>query len=282
MNREAPGPNPRAEDDPAYPTSSPADPVFPCRTLRPFSPIFDGVATPGVWARLEAPLDSALGDLWRAAGLGARFRPQCWTSIHFGRMALNAHSWELLRSTLRGLPPDPTLVLPPEGRLDALADRSRRIAAPWWRRRVRGCVRVAVRPADEGLSRAAVLTAEQLELPDLARGPLSERSWSQMLSIWLASRLLDSGDATAEDRIARALELESRFARLLGERLVEKGVLQRPAEASYLTVEERLAAVNDPSGPWDAYLSSRIQRVQAFLKVDVPEVFWGAPRVTPD
>ena len=69
MSRAAPSPYPSVEEDRAYPTSSPVDPVFPCRTLRPLSPMFEGVATPGIWSRLEPPLGTALEGLWRVAGL---------------------------------------------------------------------------------------------------------------------------------------------------------------------------------------------------------------------
>jgi hypothetical protein len=196
-------------------------------------------------------------------------------------MALNAHCWELLQCTVRGSVADPSLVLPPEGRLDALVERTRRLTAPLWRRRVRSCARGVTRAADEAVTRAQAMASQELDLPELARGPLSERSWSQILTIWLADRLLESGDPIATARIQRAIEIESRFMRLLGERLVERGALERPADAAYLTVEERLAAVNDPAGPWREHLSTRIQRAQEFLDVEVPEVFWGQPRVSP-
>jgi hypothetical protein len=277
----APTPYPSAGEDHAYPTSSPVDPVFPCRTLDPLAPLFDGVATPGIWSRLEAPLSAALEELWRAVGLAPRLRPRLWTSLHYGRMALNAHSWELLRAALRGEPPDSTLIPPPEGRLGELLERGRQLAAPWRWRRVRGRVRRGLRAASESLRRASELRPEELDVADLARGPLDERSWTRLLLAWLGERLLEAEDATAEASTSAAVELEQHFTRALGARLVERGALERPIDVAYLTIEERIAAVNDPAGPWAVHVPERVARVREFLEVEVPEVFWGPPRVTP-
>ena len=281
MSRTAPTPYPGAGEDHAYPTSSPVDPVFPCRTLHPLAPLFDGVATPGIWSRLESPLSAALEELWRAVGLAPRLRPRLWTSLHYGRIALNAHSWELLRAALKGEPPDPALVPPPDGRLSELLERGRQLVAPWRWRRVRGRVRRGLRAASESLRRASELHPEELDAADLARGPLDERSWTRLLQAWLGERLLGLEGNTAEESTANAVQLEQRFTRALGERLVERGALERPAEVAYLTIEERIAAVNDPAGPWALHLSERTARAQGFLEVEVPEVFWGPPRVTP-
>jgi hypothetical protein len=196
-------------------------------------------------------------------------------------MALNAHSWELLRAALQGEPPDPALIPPPDGRLGELLERGRQLAAPWRWRRVRGRVRRGVRSASESLRRASELRPEELDAADLARGALDERSWTRLLLAWLGQRLLGMEEVAAEAQAANAVELEERFTRALGERLVERGVIQRPADVAYLTIEERIAAVNDPAGPWAAHLPERVVRVREFLEVDVPEVFWGPPRVTP-
>ena len=64
-----------------------------------------------------------------------------------------------------------------------------------------------------------------------------------------------------------------------GERLLERGTLERSEDAAYLTVEERLAAVNDPAGLWALHLESRIDRVRGFGDLEVPAVFWGTPQL---
>jgi hypothetical protein len=281
MSRTAPSPYPGVEEDRAYPTSSPVDPVFPCRTLRPLCPLFEGVATPGIWSRLEGPLGTALEGLWRVAGLGTRLRPLLWTSLHYGRIALNAHSWELLWASLRGERPDASLIPPPEGRLAEFVERASHLPAPWRSRRLQSRARRGLRAANASLHAAADLRAEELDLAHLARGPLDELTWTRLILAWLGEQLLERGGGAAEPETARAVDLERLFARALGERLVERGVLQRPAEVAYLTVEERIAAVNDPAGPWSIHLPTRIKRVQEFLELEVPDVFWGPPRVTP-
>jgi hypothetical protein len=266
-------------EDRAYPTSSPADPIFPCRTLRPLIPVFGGVATPGIWSRLEAPLGAALGTLWETAGLRSRLQPHHWASIHYGRIALNAHGWEVLQAALRGTVPDPTLIPPPSARIGLWLEEARRRLAVWRRRSVRSRVRLASHEVPETLLLASKKVPEDLEALELARGPVDERTWRELVFLWLAESLLESTEPVAETHARQALQLERRFTRLFGERLVERGALSRPADAAYLTFEERLVAATDPAGPWSVYLETRLKRVEEFVEVGVPEVFWGSPRV---
>ena len=243
--------------------------------------MFDGVATPGVWSRVEQPLARALEELSSAGALGKSVLPQRWVSLHYGRIALNAHGWALLGASLQGTPLDPTLFPPPVGRIGPFLERGRRLLGPFSRPRVRARVRRARRTIEAALKRVEDVAARDLELPELARGPLDERAWTGVLLVWLARELLRSGDPAARLYVARALRLEGRFTGVLGKRLMERGVLERASDSAYLTVEERLAAVHDPSSVWARHLGDRVERVQQFLALDVPQVFWGSPRVTP-
>ncbi len=268
-------------EDRAYPTSSPADPIFPCRTQRPLGPVFRGVATPGIWSRLEAPLGSALAALWDAAGLRSNLRPKDWVSIHYGRIALNAHGWEVLRAALRGETPDPALVPPAPGRLGRWIEEGRRRRRAWRRRHLRRRARRADHQARETLLHAAKGVPEDLEALALARGPIDERTWREILILWLAQTLLEEREPHGEEQTRRALQLERRFTRVFGERLQQRGALSRAGDAAYLSYEERLLAATDPAGLWSIHLESRIERVQEFVDTGVPDVFWGSPRVIP-
>lgn len=270
---------PDSGEDLGYPTSTPPDPIFPCRTLRPLLPVFGGVATPGIWSRLERPLEAALGVLWDAAGLRSRLRPYRWTSLHYGRIALNAHGYEVLGAALRGVDPDPALVPPPHGRVRIWLDDARRRFAPWRRRGVRRRARLSAREAADVLTRAAKKVPEDLEALELARGPLDERTWRELLVLWLGERLLGEGASEVEAWARQALDLERRFTRVFGERLVERGDFRRASDAAYLTFEERLVVATDPAGPWSVHLGTRTRRVQEFVGVGMPELFWGSPRV---
>jgi hypothetical protein len=279
VRRTLPSLDPEIAKDVAYPPRCASDPVFPCRTLEPIGSLLSGVTAPGIWSRLESPLDTALTELWAAAGFGAEPGPNPWVSVHYGRIVLNAHGWEILRAVLQGEAPDPALAPPSPGWIARLLDRARARAAPLWRRRVRALVRRSVRAADHAISNSSEVPPLDLDLFELARGPLDDLAWTRILVPWLAERLLEHGDDAAEMRTARALALERRFTRALGERLLERGALERPEDAAYLTVEERLAAVNDPAGSWALHLESRIERVRSFDAMQVPSVFWGTPEL---
>ena len=108
--------------DPAYPETTPPDPVYPCQTREPLSTPLNGVATPSIASRLVRPMERSLGRLWDGLGLLARNRPERTVALHYGRIALNAHAWERLRANLAGEPPDPALVGPPETGLQQIPE----------------------------------------------------------------------------------------------------------------------------------------------------------------
>lgn len=279
MRRTLPSLDPEIAKDVAYPTRSASDPVFPCRTMEPIGSLLSGVMEPGLWSRLEGALANALTELWAAAGLRYEPAPNPWVSVYYGRIVVNAHGWETLRAVLQGEAPDPALAPPSSGWISRLLDRARARAAPLWRRRVRALVRRSLRAADHAIGASTGVPPLDLDLFELARGPLDEVAWTRILVPWLAERLLEHGNDAAEMRTARALALERRFTRALGERLVERGTLERSEDSAYLTVEERLAAVNDPAGSWALHLQSRIDRVRGFSELEVPPLFWGTPEL---
>lgn len=264
--------------DPAYPTITPADAVYPCQTLEPLGPPLDGVALPTIWSRLCRPLEGALFELGRAFALGPAGWPDPPVGLHYGRIAVNAHLWERLRSRWLGEPPDPALVPPDTG--------FAKLASPWHRLRAhRGEGRLRVR-IEFGLERSEALLAKLAETSpalldtlELARGPLHEPAWRDILVAWLASSLWQNGRERAEALVRSAIALEERHAAEMGRRLAQASSLESAAFVAYLTVSERLRAAQEPSPLWQQLASERRRRVEVFLEVELPQRFWGRPRV---
>ncbi|MFQ5515056.1 MAG: hypothetical protein ACE5FG_11535 [Myxococcota bacterium] len=289
---------PEAHLDPAYPEHSPVDPLYPCQTLAPLGDLLGGVATPAIWSRIEAPLSRALRELWQRLGLLARGQPQHWVTLHCGRIALNAHGWERLCARYAGREPEPGLVAPPGAGL-------RRIPELWegWRsrpgrHRLRARLRRAQELAERGLAQAVGRDPAELDAGELARGPLDERVWIELLLPWLALRLTQSpaGDLSAEPDAASkaaparlrdapdpclrtAIALEQRFLSELGRRLVAQGRLDDPASLAYLSIAERIQVVHEGSGYWKRLAQRRCARIESYVPLELPVLFWGRPRV---
>jgi hypothetical protein len=265
--------------DPAYPTSSPTDLGEPLQTLEPLQPVFDGVAVPAFWSRLAGPLQRALDELWDGSGLLERGRPRQWVTLHFGRMALHARGWERLRSSGDAYRPDPALAdLPAQG-LDALRERWERLRV-WRARRAWGEELVeAGQRAERALQRAETLDLEGCDTPALARGPLDEREWTDILVPWLSLRVGRGAEGEPQRRIERGLRSERRLAAEIGRRLAREGVLQKAADVAYLTVDERIRSVHEASVFWQKLAQARARRVERFLDLEVPTHFAGRPDV---
>lgn len=268
------------DGDPAYPTITPPDAVYPCQTRAAMSPPLDQVITPALWSRLERPLERALGELWDGLGLLARWRPSRGVAIHFGRIAVNAHAWERLRAAVHATAPDPALVGPAArglARLPEVYERARaRVRRPGLVRRLRA----AESAGRAALDRAERRRAEDLDTAELARGPLDARLWTELLLPWLAGRLRPPGPtAAATERVRRAVGIEERGGAEVGRRLTANGHLDALEAVAFLTVAERLRAVHEAAPVWAELARARRERFDRFLGVDVPVVFWGRPRV---
>jgi len=270
---------PGLTSDSAYPTISAPDPVYPCQTLSALGVQLAGIATPAMWSRLEAPLQRALDELWLRLGLLRRCCPQRWVTLHYGRIALNAHGWERLRAYFGGVDPDPTLVEPIASGLQGVPERFERLRVGLSRRRLRKRLRRAEQIAARGLSRVAARNPGELDTAELARGPLDDRIWVEILLPELGLLLAGEEQGRGDPRLRAGIALEQRHATELGRRLIASGVLQMPTDVAYLTVPERIQAVHDSSDYWARRVSSRLQRVDSFVDVDLPERFWGRPRV---
>ncbi len=265
--------------DPAYPKHTPPDPLYPCQTLVPLAGMLDGVATPAIWARLGGALERAARELWEALSLLDRGRPSRWTTLHFGRIALNAHGWERMRALALELDPDPALVRPPEGPFERVLELYERLV------RVRlGRIRLSERlqeAAERGrivLERAHRVDPRDLATLELARGPLDEPSWASLIFPALGARLFERA-SDAPDHVVRAgIELEQRYSAEVGRRLARTGALREPGEVAYLTVQERIRAAQEGSELWVRLAAGRRLRVERFLDVELPSVFWGRPR----
>ncbi len=264
--------------DEAYPTHSPADAVYPCQTRAPLEGRFDGVATPAIWSRLHGALERALNEAWSRLGLQRRCRPGCWVTLHYGRMAVNAHGWERMRANLRGQTPDPALVEPPARGLHALPELWERLRVKAGRRKLAKRLRRAEVGGERALSKAAVRKPAELDTAELARGPLDERVWSELLLPWVGRRLAGQNASEPAPSLRAAIGVELRFAAELGRRLEARQLLRDPSGVAYLTVEERIQAVHEGSEYWAKLIDERQARVDAFLEIDVPERFWGRPR----
>ncbi len=270
---------PEATSDSAYPTVSAPDPVYPCQTLSGLGGELGGIATPAMWSRLEAPLQRSLDEVWAKLGLLGRARPQRWVTLHYGRIAVNAHGWERLRTHFGGAEPDPALVEPAPRGLAGVPELWERVRVALRRRQLRARMRRAEQLAARALSRAAARNPSELDTAELARGPLDDASWTEILLPGLGQRLTEQDSNRADPRLRAAIALEQRHAAELGRRLIARGVLKTPTDVAYLTVPERIQAVHGNSDYWANRVSSRQQRVESFVDLDLPDQFWGRPRV---
>lgn len=266
--------------DPAYPTSTPPDPIYPCQSLEAIGVPLDGIATPFMWSRLCRPLGRSLDAIWQTLGLLGRGRPENWVSIHFGRIAVNAHGWERLRSRLDDVEPDASLVPAPAAGLQGLPDRIEWLRVRLRRGRLAARVERGEHLGERALLRARGLDPRGLDAAELARGPLDEAAWAEVLLPWLLARLHGERSDGAEERVRIGILLEQRFGTEFGRCLRERSVLRSPVEAAYLTLEERLRAVHESSDGWARIAAARAERIQEFVDIDVPPLFWGRPRVT--
>lgn len=269
-----------AIDDPGYPSSTPPDPVYPCQTVAAIGAPLDGIATPFMWSRLRAPIGRALDTLWQTLGLLARGHPPGWVSIHFGRIAVNAHGWERLRARLMDTEPDDSLVPGPASALQRLSERAERLRVRLRRGKLTARIERGEHLGERALRKARGLNPRELDPAELARGPLDETAWAEVLLPWLLARIYDEQGELAEERVRIGILLEQRFGTELGRCLCDRTVLSSPVDAAYLTLEERLRAIHDPSGDWNRLAAMRAERIKEFVSLELPPLFWGRPRVT--
>jgi hypothetical protein len=264
--------------DPAYPVTTPPDPIYPCQTRAPLRPPLDGVAVPAIWSRIQRPLERSLERLWDDRGLSRRARPAQIVAVHYGRIAVNAHAWERLRAHCAGESPDPALVGPPAPALRAL-EIFERVRMRWRAGRIEARVREASGVSERLLRDAAERNPQDLSTAEVARGPLDARAWTEILTPFLGLPLTGEDDGGAPRAVRAGIALEERFAAEAGRRLVGQGVLNESSDIAYLTVEERLRAVHEASSFWDKLVRERRGLVDDFVELDVPIQFWGRPRV---
>lgn len=268
--------------DPAYPVSTPPDPMHPGQTRAPLAHPLDEIATPAIWSRLSLPLERALAALWETLGLRSGARPRQWVAIHYGRIALNAHAWERLRARAAGETPDPSLVEPAQGIAGRISDRLESLGSGVGRRRLAKRIEEAERARIALLRRLAEIEPADLDVGELARGPLDERSWSEILVPGLGRRLRDPQDVEVDPGVRAALALEQRCTAELGLRLAARRTLVSPPLIAFLTVPERIRAALDGASHWSELASLRQERVDQFAKLDVPLEFFGRPRPEPE
>jgi hypothetical protein len=268
--------------DPAYPVVTPLDPMFPGQTRAPLASPLDEIATPAIWSRLAEPLERTLSALWETLSLRDGARPNDWVAIHYGRIALNAHTWERLRARAAGEAPDPDLVEPAQGLFARAADRLEAFRAGLGRRRLRERVARAERARVALLRRVSEIEPADLDAGELARGPLDERAWTELLVPELGRRLSEPGQGEADAAVRAALALEERCTAELGARLAGRRTLASPGLAAYLTVAERIRAVLEGASHWSELASLRQERVEQFAKLELPRDFFGRPRPAPD
>ena len=266
--------------DPAYPSSTPPDPIYPGQTREPLGPPLDGVTLPAIWSRLHRPLERVLADLWAGLGLRERACPAEPVALHYGRIALNAHAWERLRAHLSKSSADPALAGPPARGMHRLADWFDGLRARTHVPKLRRRLERAESAGDALLQRSNEADPEDLDSGMLARGPLHEREWAELLMPWLAGKLQHPGSESAEIRVRDGLVLEARYTRELGRRLTGTRVLDHAGACAYLTIEERVRAVHESSSFWSGVAHERIARVDRFVDLEVPLRFWGRPRVS--
>jgi hypothetical protein len=131
------------------------------------------------------------------------------------------------------------------------------------------------------LQRCAGVGPAELDAGELARGPIDEGAWLEILIPWLVARLRGEDRAGSERLVATALVLEQRFGTELGRRLAARGLVERPSDIAYLTIAERVRAVHGDVTLLLEVAAERRDRVAMFLEIDVPVRFWGRPRVEP-
>lgn len=265
--------------DPAYPASTPPDPVYPCQTREPLSTPLDGVATPAIASRLVRPMQRALGRLWDGLGLLARNRPERTVVLHYGRIALNAHAWERVRANLAAEPPDPALVGPLDSGLQQLPELWESVRVGMRRERVLAQLHRAEDTGEELLAEAVETAWRDLPTAELSRGVLDERAWVELLLPYFALPMLGEDAFHADSRVQTAIAFEQRCCAEVGRRLSSDAVLYNPSDVAYLTVEERTRAVHEAAPYWMKLVNDRVRRVEQFLELDVPLRFWGRPRV---
>jgi hypothetical protein len=264
--------------DSAYPLVTPPDPVYPGQTRAPLATPLDEIATPSIWSVLAHPLERAMVELWQALGLFARARPTTWVAIHYGRIALNAHAWERLRARAVGGEPDPGLVEPAQALATRLSDRLEAVRARFRGGALARRIERAEKVREGFVKRGRELDPTELDAGELARGPLDERAWSEILLPGLGHRLLSSSDTVSDATLRAAIALEQSFGHELGARLTTRRTLAAPSLVAYLTVPERIRAVLDGASHWSELAISRQERVEQFAKLDLPREFWGRPR----
>jgi hypothetical protein len=267
--------------DPAYPVATPPDPVYPGQTRAPLAQPLDEIATPAIWSRLALPLERALVTLWESLALRERSAPTQWVAIHYGRIALNAHGWERLRARAANESPDPGLVEPAQGIAGRVTDRLESLAARLGRRRLRSRIESAESARIPLLRRLGEIEPADLDAGELARGPLDERSWTELLVPGLGHRLSEAQDEV-DAGVHAALALEQHCTAELGARLAARRTLASPALVAFLTVPERIRAALDGASHWSELAALRQERVERFAKLDVPREFFGRPRVEPE
>ena len=268
--------------DPAYPTTTPPDSVYPAQTRAPLGTPLDEIATPLMWSRLQHPLERVVRELWLRLGLLQRGWPSQWVAIHYGRITLNAHGWERLCARFLRRDPDGVLVESPTHGLDRLPERYEELRA---RLRHAGVVRRLERAEsarEASLRRLSALEPRDFDAGELARGPIDPPTWSEILLPWLGRRLEDDAADRPDPAVYAGIALEQRCAAELGRRLEERGVLENRVQVAYLTVDERVRAIHDASRYWGNLAAARTARVEEFTKVEVPVQFWGRPRVQAD
>ncbi len=269
---------PEGMNDPAYPISTPPDVMYPGQTREPLGAPLDGIATPAMWSRLGNPIEQTQIEFWLVLGLQPRVRPTRWVAIHYGRIALNAHAWERLRARIAGEAPDPNLVEPAQGFFAGLPDRIEGLRARLRTGSLDRRLELACERRERALERLALLEPGDLDAGELARGPLDDRTWTEILLPWLGERLYAPGEIEPDAALRTAVALEQRCNAELGNRLAARRTLATPSQVAYLTVEERIRAVLDGSSEWAELAAVRQERVEQFTKFDVPRVFWGRPR----
>jgi len=270
---------PEGSPDPAYPQSTPPDVSFPGQTREPLGHPLDEIATPSMWSRLEGPIERALETCWRELGLPERSRPRPWVTLHYGRIAVNAHGWERMRARLAGEIPDPNLVEAAQGLFATWTERVEALRARLSRRKLERRIERAAQRRERALDRLGSLDAADLDPGELARGPIDENTWTEILLPWIGDRLAALVATESDACLRAAIALEQRCNVELGLRLATRRTLGAPAQVAYLTVEERIRAVHDGASHWAELAALRQERVEQFTKVDVPLVFWGRPRV---
>ncbi len=269
---------PEGAPDPAYPLSTPPDATYPGQTREPLGPPLDEIATPSMWSRLANPLEHTQMEIWDALGLLARARPTRWVAIHYGRIALNAHAWERMRARIAGVTPDENLVEPAQGLVASLPERFEALRARFRVRTLDRRLERASERRERALEKLSSLDPGDLDAGELARGPLDDNTWVEILLPWLGERLYSPDEPESDACLRAAVGLEQRCNAELGVRLAARRTLATPSQVAYLTVEERLRAVLDGSSEWMELAVIRQERVEQFTKFDVPRVFWGRPR----